>query len=747
MSKPHNHFYEFGPFRLDVANRLLLRDGEVVPLKKKAYDMLLVLVENNGQVLEKEELMRRLWPDTYVEESNLTHYIYTLRRVLGDEKDNPQFIVTIPGRGYRFTAQVSEQHPTLLSGLVEDEPLVLERHTLSRVVINETSTASKSTSVALATKPVATLPAAASPQPGSWQRRAGFVAAGLIALAAGLYFWLNRPNAAATNATTAKFAPLTGLAGREDTPTFSPDGRQIAYAWRPEEAEGMDIYVKLVGAGQPLRLTNNPHDEYSPAWSPDGKTIAFLRARGQGSEVLILPALGGTERKIADLQTTWVGLTWTPDGKALVVPDAIATSDKESAALVQINLETGERHTLTNPPALSGDDDPRFAPDGKQLAFKRTLNRVNSEVFLANPDGSQPRPLTKLAAPIHGLAWLADGQALICAAYREGSNSLWRVPVNGNPPVLLEAAGRKATHPAFAANGATGGGTLGFVDSLEDANLWRLDLDQPNPALRKFISSSHPDHSPEFSPDGQRLVFSSGRSGHDEIWVCQSDGSNPVQLTHFNGLATGSPHWSPDGQQIAFDARPESSGDLFIINSTGGAPRRVTTDSSHDVIPSWSHDGRWLYFCSNRSGKLQLWKMPVAGGPAQQLTQQGGMEAFEAPDGKSVYYLKGRGISGLWRVSTEGTNEEAVPELAEAGYWRYWTINRSGLYFVAHNDQFPYQVRHFDFTTRRVRTIATIDKQPAWLTAGLAVAPTGRQILFASNDLFASSIMLLENFH
>jgi hypothetical protein len=164
------------------------------------------------------------------------------------------------------------------------------------------------------------------------------------------------------------------------------------------------------------------------------------------------------------------------------------------------------------------------------------------------------------------------------------------------------------------------------------------------------------------------------------------------------------------------------------------------------VIPSWSHDGQWLYFCSNRSGKLQIWKRPFTGGDAFQLTQQGGLEAFEAPDGKTVYYLKGRGIAGLWRVNNDGTHEEAVPELAEAGYWRYWTINRSGLYFAAHNDQFPSQIKHFDFATRQVKTIAIIDKLPAWLTPGLAVAPDGRQILFASNDLFASSILLLENF-
>lgn len=736
MSNPHNHFYEFGPFRLDLVNRLLLRDGEVVPLKKKAFETLLVLVENSGQVLEKETLMRRLWPDTYVEESNLTHYIYALRRVLGDEKENPRYIVTIPGRGYRFSAQVSEQrdpNPT-------DEPFVIEKHSFARVVITEEKEESAGAEIPpLAARVLPQL--APAPPSQSWKLWAGLGLLALGLVAVGMYWWRYRAAQVSPNPAAAKIVPFTGLAGREGPPAFSPDGRQIAYPWVPENGQEMELYVKLVGTGEPVRLTNQPGDEYHPAWSPDGKYIAFLRGKVDVAELIVMPSLGGNERKLGEIQANDAYLTWTPDGQAVLTSTAVSAADKERQALVQVTVESGARKFLTDPPPLVMDDVPRFSPDGRQLAFRRALNRGHSEVFLAQPDGGQARQLTNLNAPIHGFTWTPDGRALIVAAHREGSNGLWRVVVETGAATPLEATGRRATHPALSVQG-----TLAYVESLEDANIWRLNLRGRNSTPSKFIATRQSDHSPEYSPDGRRIAFSSGRSGHDEIWVCQSDGSNPIQLTHFNGLATGSPHWSPDSKQLVFDARPENHGDLFVINADGGQPQRLTTEASHDVIPSWSHDGQWLYFCSNRSGKLQIWKRPFAGGDAIQLTQQGGLEAFEAPDGKTVYYLKGRGIAGLWRVNTDGTHEEPVPELAEAGYWRYWTINRNGLYFVAHNEQFPYQIKHFDFATRQVKTIATIDKLPAWLTPGLAVAPDGRQILFASNDLFASSILLLENF-
>ncbi len=108
MGGPTKRFYEFGVFRLDINKRLLLKDGETVPLTPKAFDTLLLLVENSGQLVSKDELMSRLWPDTVVEEGSLTRNVYVLRKALGEAPQEHKYIVTVPGQGYRFVAEVRE---------------------------------------------------------------------------------------------------------------------------------------------------------------------------------------------------------------------------------------------------------------------------------------------------------------------------------------------------------------------------------------------------------------------------------------------------------------------------------------------------------------------------------------------------------------------------------------------------------------------------------------------------------------
>lgn len=739
MSNPHNHFYEFGPFRLDLSNRLLLRDGAVIPLKKKAYEMLLVLVENKGQVLEKDELMRRLWPDTYVEESNLTHYIYTLRRVLGDEKDNPQFIVTIPGRGYRFTAQVNEHQENSKT----DEPLVVERHTLSRVVITESLAKSE-------TQPLALLPAEGPKQAG-WKSWMSIAVAGSLVMAAvaGFYWKFNRqgpmPNQSA--APVVKIVPFTGLAGRENHPAFSPDGKQLAFTWRPDGSDNLDIYIKLLGAGEPLRLTTNPDADVFPAWSPDGRFIAWVRAYGDYNEIYVMPALGGAERRVFKTQQAiWSRVSWSPDGKRLAIADGREGENQSSIFLIPV--EGGEANAMqriTQAPPGANDSWPAFAPDGKAIAFRRIFNDSLTELFVIDMAGQQlgqqARQLTAEQSVIEGFTWMPDGKELLYSLNRNGSASLQRIRRDepqagkGQP---FGAAGRKAFFPAISPDGQQ----IAFVEPLDDANIWQI---VPAGKPRKLIASNHADHSAQISPDGQHIVFVSDRSGGEELWICRSDGTNQQQLTQRNA-PTGSARWSPDGRWIVFDSREDGNSELFVISAEGGPLRRLTNDKANDSLPCWSPDGQTIYFRSNRSGSQQLWKMPAQGGAAVQLTRQGVFESFASPDGKFVYYSKGRGINGLWRVGIDGSDEEPVPELADAGYWRAWMITSQGLYYVANTNSLPLPLKRFNFTTRQSQIVAKTERAPAWLPHSLGVSADGRQILLTQNDLFSSSILLMTDF-
>jgi len=248
---------------------------------------------------------------------------------------------------------------------------------------------------------------------------------------------------------------------------------------------------------------------------------------------------------------------------------------------------------------------------------------------------------------------------------------------------------------------------------------------------------------PQVSPDGSKIAFESTRSGAYEVWMCRSDGSDLIQLTHFNSV-TGTPRWSPDGQQIAFDSASGGNVDIFSIDSQGGSPRRLTTEPSHEVVPSWSGHGRWIYFASNRTGSGQVWKMPSTGGPAVQVTRHGGFAAFESPDGRFVYYAKGLTVPGLWRIPTNGGEEVEVISSLEAGYWGYWAVVDNGIYYLDTTTK-P-AIAFFDLTTHRTTRVFDLENRPAREGAGLAVSSSTGTILYTQLDSLSSDIILVENF-
>jgi Tol biopolymer transport system component len=253
----------------------------------------------------------------------------------------------------------------------------------------------------------------------------------------------------------------------------------------------------------------------------------------------------------------------------------------------------------------------------------------------------------------------------------------------------------------------------------------------------------------KYSPDGRRIAFNSDRSGREEIWRCDSNGANLVQLTHFGGKGAGTPRWSTDGRQIAFDSRMYGAGDIFVMDAEGGAPRRLTTEPSHDVMPSWSRDGRQVYFCSDRSGRYEVWKVPAEGGQATQVTWKGGFEAFESADGGFLYYTKGR-FPGVWRIELKDGApigpETMLPEIRNTGRFRYWVVTKRGVFFVPEEHTSVYTIKFFDFRSGHVVPVFTLEREPVLGPPGLDVSPDGRWILYTQVDQKVSNITLVEGF-
>ena len=555
--------------------------------------------------------------------------------------------------------------------------------------------------------------------------------------------------------------PLTTYPGSQDAPSFSPDGTQVAFEWcRDIRVPTCHIYIKQVGVDPPFQLTDKPEEDESPAWSPDGRTVAFVRDLAPNRlAVVLIPQRGGHERVIEEQDLGILGggpvvggpyLAWSPDSKWIACP---LRTDKRAWGLSLISVETGEKRRLTNPPAgmYHGDTTPAFSADGRTLAFSREgLTRY--DVYLLHlaegyrPQGEPERMVLNNAANF-GAAWTPDGHDLVFSSGTYNSFGLWRIPAKrGAEPRRLAFA----SDHAFAPTISRLGNRLAYVVGRGDTNIWRVDLRGParkpgNPV--QFISSTLSEYEPRFSSDGKRIAFVSARSGSYEIWVCDADASNIVQLTSFGGVGVHAPRWSLDGGDVAFGVPVSRQREyIYLVSAKGGKPRRLTAESAaaFEGSPDWSRDGRWIYFISDRSGRIEVWRMPSKGGEAVQITRNEADQVEVSPDGRFLYYSKGwpRQIS-LWRMPVEGGEEVKVLDSMDPD--GRWALGREGVYFFTPPDKQGHSdIRLYELSAGKIRKILTIERA---IGSQIAVSPDGRTILYTQLDEAGSDLMMVENFH
>jgi Tol biopolymer transport system component len=560
-----------------------------------------------------------------------------------------------------------------------------------------------------------------------------------VVLAAGVWFLWPKPEVQPQP----RVIPLTTYPGEETLPTFSPDGNQVAFAWNGEKRNNWDIYITLLDAQTPWALTTHPARDRAPAWSPDGSQIAFVREESDTSAAIYLtPPVPGSARKLAAVHPVWLvertTVSWFPDSKRLAVAEL--ESGGQTSAISLIPIEPGEKQRLISNAVTAGTHFfPAVSPDGKALAYSLCRASNSCDVFKLDlgadfrPSG-QPRRLTFQGADIKGIAWAADGESVIYGSSL-GGVSLWRMPLSGGAPARLELAARAAGYPAV----ARAGNKLAYPAGSKDVDLWKLQPGQPPESVS---SSTQQDFDPQLSQDGKRIAFATDRSGKgNEIWTVNVDGTAINRLTVATGRAQGSPCWSPDGTRIAFDAQAEDGQrDILVIDAAGGRPERLTPYPSNEIRPSWSRDGKWIYFQSNRSGRAEIWRMPVAGGEGVQVTMEGGSNPMESWDGKTLYYQKG---TVLIAKPLDGGPEK--PILNSLLGWDYFPIENGIYYIVKPNLQIPaLELRFLTFATGRSEVLSSFQSLGG---QGLSVSPDRKTILITGVEPSgAEDLMLIQNF-
>lgn len=689
-------------------------------LQRQPTQVLLLLVKRAGEIVTREEIQQTIWTDDIVInfEVGLNRCIGQIRAVLLDDADVPRFIETIPRVGYRFIAPVTIAAPVPKAPPSPPSPVLLASSEVP----------------------------ASTPKP-RWRI---WTLVGCLAIL-GIAGYFVTHSGDQKIASDLILSPLITELGFSVSPTFSPDGTQVAFSWNGPVQNNFDIYVKVVGSRGALRLTDTPEIEYSPTWSPDGRIIAFCRGAENGrASIWTMPPLGGTAQKIIDL--SWLAafdarvLAWSHDSSRIVYPDRVPRGTTN--ALFAVDIKSGSIHQITFPSGSDTDMDPAYSPDGHSLAFVRDVGRGISRIYVLplRSDGTsagEPKLLSwpdfdnvYLGRPL----WTSDNRSIIFASNKTGEQQLWLGDTNGSSaPQLLPIA------PAVVDAALSATGKLAVVRELHDTDIWRLNLDligrEETVLPEHSANSTRLEANPQISPDGSRIAFESNRSGFSEIWTSNVDGSHPVELTETKHPGTGSPAWSHDGARIAFDSRIDGVPRIYWIPSQGGRPSVLTASGERSVVPNWSADDKWIFFTSDHDAQAQIWRIPAQGGTAEQVTRNGGFAPVASPDSEFLYYTANRSRLTELRSLHFKTNTETT--IASNVARRSYSPVAGRIYYVSGTSEGARILHVLDRASGADRPLYNFRKP---IADGIAVSSDGKYLYFTQIERGGSDLQLVENF-
>ena len=710
----------FDAFEANLETGELFKAGRKLKFGGQPFQLLAILLERPGEVVTRDELQKRLWPDTFVDvDRNLNTSINRIRDVLSDSAETPRYVETMPRRGYRFIGSVQKDN-------VEEAPKS-EANLTSRFRFGKIN-APVLVGAALLIAALAFI---------GWRITAGHL----------VHSSRTQPRLNQSASANMRMVTLTRLSGEVWGPTFSPDGEKVAFFWDGEGiAHRSDLYVQLVGADKPLRLTNTTDGSICCAdWSPDGQRIAFSRCGDYRGAVFVIPALGGPERKVADLACLLAGFDggefkWTADGRSLIIMDQ-CTPDAP-VGIVVFSLQTGQKRCLDSPrPGESGDFGPAVSPDQKSVVFVRARTYSISDLYTVDLSGGNLRRLTFDNERVSEPMWASDGQRLVFYSGRRGGR-LWEVPAGG---------GTIEPETVFPATGALSrdGHRFAYVQFAvaAPAAVWRLKLSRvggESVSQNQIIASSGNSGAAELSPDERQIAFESERSGTVEIWKSQWDGSDPQQLTSFN-VIVGTPRWSPDGKLIAFDAdRLASHSQIYLMDADGRNQHSIVSGEYDNVVPRWARDGKSIYFASNRSGDWQVWNYRLSDRAERQVTRGGGWAAMESDDGKTLYFSRKGG--GLWATPVGGGEEKFITGQLHAHAEADFAVISTGIYLLNAKAAHGAAIMYYNFSTSRLTSVYALKENADGGNSSLTSSRDGLTLLLSQAPFPQSSITMVEGF-
>lgn len=491
-------------------------------------------------------------------------------------------------------------------------------------------------------------------------------------------------------------ARITSEAGLEDAPSWSPDGRSIVYT--SDDGGHLGLRIRQVPGERSIPLGMPNVDEGQPVWSPDGNWIAFVSSRdhggrfgiflgsrpiemfvaGQNGDLFLMPALGGTTRKLA---ADAYDPSWAPDGSRM----AFRSIRDGQWRLYTVSLDAGDVTPIKGvvPRALA----PAWSPDGRWIAYLGGASAATGwDVYVVPAEGGTPMQVTRdRATVVLTPAWSRDGRWIMYSSNRSGPLNLWRVPfdavhVSAAQPERLTTGIGEDVH----ASAAPDGHRIAYATVHSAPDIWTLDVRSRQ--IRQLTSETTVEDYPRLSPDGSRLLFYSDRTGTDEVWLMQLATREMTRVSRTGGTQHA---WSPDGRQVAYG----TSKGLEIVDLNSGRLRTVAPQFGA-AYPAFSRDGRRVAFQGWNGREYRLYHVPVDGGEAQMIATPPGEPGNPSwsPDGQTIYYqLDQFGRRNIWslhlpsgqpRQLTQGDADDAHPDVSSNGQRLLFLRHHSDIYVM-----------------------------------------------------------------
>lgn len=702
--------FTFGDFLLDVREKSLLRSGEQVALTPKAFELLVVLVENYGRLIEKSELMERIWADSFVEEGNLAYTMRLLRKALGDDPQNPEFIETVPRRGYRFIAEVKK--------IYEAENLPDDTAESS---IDENNS-KKSLHFPKALVPACTVLILAFFVIGFWYPDGAAFSQGAPIL------------------NTSFASKKISTNGEVFNAAISPDGKMAVYV-NGFGRNPQSVWIRQLDSGNNIQLIPESGDRYGGlAFSPDGNFIYFTRAplhSDRQFDVYRLSIFGGIPQKITGETQGWISVS--PDGSKISFVRCYYRPDENCSLWIADSVDGANERKLASRPSPFRIADSDFAPDGKRIAFSagQSENAANDfNLFEISLETGLERALTaEKFFNIKNLAWLPEGGGLLITASRIPIKNyrIWRVSLpSGEAAALTKDA---ETYAALSLDAA--GNSMISTHVKSDFQMRLLDLE--NPTQIKTLTDAL---SAGFAPDNS-IIFASVISGNDEIWRMKPDKTARTQLTNdpADDLA---PVISKKDGAIYFASNRTGAAQIWRMNADGSDRREIPT--SGGVFPlAVSPDGEWVYFQHSRDRTLR--RIAVDGGREETVWDKSAYRFVFSPDAEKFVFVERNGADRILKIVSTADEKvlqtiqpafsgQRIPEIA-------FTPDGGGIYYVLQNEEAENHTLYFQtLAGGTARKIADLGAEEFSEAPNFSVSADGKSLIYIQGRWRHDAVLL-----